>query len=101
MITYELALALKNAGFEQSLDSFQGYYMDDSDDIGTHQVYIPTLSELIEACGDVFYTLIRVDRDYGETIFWVAKTYGARGHQEGETPEIAVANLYLQINYKK
>lgn len=60
-------------------------------------IRVPTLSELIEACGDEFLNLSMTD--FG----WIAHCVSpdflwGRGF---ETPEEAVANLWLAINEKK
>lgn len=57
-------------------------------------VRIPTLEELIEACGDKF---INLSRDF----FGAFKAYGPYAEcGMGKTPKIAVANLYLVLNKK-
>lgn len=62
--------------------------------------YLPTLSELIDACGEKFYGIHRmVD---GE---WLAFIYDIEDstrqlETKGSTPEEAVANLWLAINQK-
>lgn len=119
MIKYDLALALKNAGFPQDLKySFTHYsvignqtplcdcdYRFDNE----HEQYvkIPTLSELVEACGDKFGALTQYDKQKGEgwfasghKIIWDSDENGYICVKE-ETPEIAVANLYLEINSKE
>ena len=54
-------------------------------------VYIPTLTELIEACGDDFVGLKQEMTNY-----WRAMTDLWAGF--GSTPEEAVANLWLALN---
>jgi hypothetical protein len=99
MITYELALQLKNAGFPSGLFSTK------------ENVYFPTLSELIEVCekDDDEFILIQKDKwvagyfveDYGEDSEGNRSDYSyIKNQSEGATPEEAVANLYLQINSK-
>lgn len=106
-MNYELAKQLKEAGFPQpnanNSDGLNGYK-------GTsHQgkwltiingywfidgVYIPTLSELIEACGDEFAYLKR---------YWPSKIWEAgcdTFEQQDSSPEEAVANLWLALNKK-
>ena len=88
MISYQLARNLKDAGFLQSeLARAQ-------QQAGYDYVSLPTLSTLIEACGENFGALGR-ERDC-----WVACEYiSERGEwtnaHEGETPEDAVARLWL------
>lgn len=95
-MTYELAKELKDAGFPQGLPR------------GLNDVYFPTLSEIIEACGDRFVKLEKSTRQTGEREIsdcWVAmgllqepKEYIAR---QGATPEESVARLWLLLNKKE
>ena len=94
MISYQLARNLKEAGFPQSkLARAQ-------QQAGYDYVSLPTLSTLIEACGEDFGALGRVS-DY-----WVACEYiSERGEwtnaHEGETPEDAVARLWLSCRVRE
>ncbi len=96
---YELANELKKAGFPQGYElkyRYEGRYEADEDNGGV--LYYPSLSELIEACGDKFDCLIR--RHDG---VWIA--YGLSGGEynlsvEGTTPLIAVTKLWLALNKK-
>lgn len=81
---YNLAKKLKDAGFPDS------QYMDLEDILDR-----PTLSELIEACGDKFGQLDHYQNDEK----WKAEAkemYMATG----KTAEEAVANLWLVLNKK-
>ena len=72
-------------------------------------IYIPTLSELIDACGDGFYGLrvwmIGFDKDENEINGYQAMDnwHNQEEHNNdigvglGKTPEEAVANLYLKL----
>jgi hypothetical protein len=84
-MTYELAKKLKDAGFKSQYFRTEDYYPD---------VNVPTLSELIEACGGNAKALIQQD----------SKTqweYAVDGKGAlGQTPEEAVANLWLELNKK-
>jgi len=88
MISYQLARNLKDSGFPQSeLARAQ-------QQAGYDYVSLPTLSTLIEACGENFGALGR------EPDCWVAcESISERGEwtnaHEGETPEDAVARLWL------
>jgi hypothetical protein len=96
-MNYELALQLKNAGFPQELND--GYYLDDSCGLGNEQVYLPTLSELIEACGERLSELKRFkDRKWGAVTN--NKHYAPLGGF-GSTPEEAVSRLWLELNKSK
>ena len=114
---YELCKKLKEAGFpingsgdflERSIE------IDESGIITTNSVYVPTLSELIEACGDKFEWLgLYKAEPYGykdDEFFnrdkWVCGKWEDSGCSEGSyfieetfgsTPEEAVANLWLEL----
>jgi len=113
MITYELAKELRDAGYPQ--DEGDGYFeygeekqivtkkqMDDfaKNPIGMLQItdvesyYVPTLSELIEACGEKYFSLYF---DMSDNT-WRAKKNDYLG--SGESTETAVANLWLELNKK-
>lgn len=94
---YELVKQLKDAGFpvkeaktlEEMEKSYDGWLIP------------PTLSELIEACGEDFNLLIRVpdntwEAGQGFNHVFKEKQIGA----SGSTPEEAVAKLWLQLNKK-
>lgn len=105
-MNYKLAKELKDAGFP--VPSWA------SEDIGERGCYSPTLSELIEACGGDFEDLRRVDYPKGNVFFqayptddWFNNKSVNRecmrdccGYESGDTPEEAVARLWitLQIN---
>ena len=89
-MNYKLAKKLKEAGFPHNFD-----YND-------HEMNVPTLEELIEACGDDLTALIQGFNKIG----WEA-TYllgGENPHHdayvkgEGKSPEEAVANLWLELH---
>lgn len=97
-MTRALAGELKKAGFPQHE---KGYH---HPGCGTAyfqiKLCIPSLLELIEACGDKYYGLIRK----GATV-WVADggdyragLYGNEFCIIGKTPEEAVAKLYLALH---
>ncbi len=101
---YELAKELKDAGFPQKemfdTEDFNGQWL------GEDEIYAPSLSELIEACGEI------VLWKYDDT--WFAGHGGERGLSCGETyfddypkflktgkaPEEAVSKLWLELNKK-
>lgn len=94
-MTYELAKKLKEAGWPQDKKYFSTQHQGWD---GTTSC--PTLSELIEACGERFYKLVyRKDA-------WVAYSYSETGNPEdkdlfGKTPEEAVANLWIKLHEKE
>ena len=90
MISYELARKLKDAGFPQSEFPRAQQRI-------VRYARMPTLSTLIEACGEGFGALGRGPN------CWVACEYvSERGEwsnaHEGKTPEDAVARLWLSLN---
>jgi len=109
MLSYELAKKLKDAGFPQGdLKGFRNYYSkpyqihiyDIFDEVQGYSlaattdappIKVPTLSELIEACGEGFWRLIRQERGK-----WFADR--VRTGYEASTPEEAVAKLWLRLN---
>jgi hypothetical protein len=106
-MTYELAKQLKDAGFPQREEvgegrwpHYTGYGLGYCDE---HGVYYPTLSELIEACGNGFDVL----KKGGEMWICGNDKYCCSEHgsyieviSEGKTPEEAVARLWLALNAK-
>jgi hypothetical protein len=110
---YELAKQLKDVGFPQPQYDDAEYIDSDETTSGwltTHWLngriaYVPTLSELIEACGDMFGQLVKYDPDKGQR--WIAIGEYPRWETNGEsrverieaaTPEEAVAKLWLALN---
>ncbi len=117
MIDYKLAKQLKDSGFPQGEEINVGQQWYDNhdkdcpsltdeaheknicpDDVCTceegHEIYIPTLSELIEACGE-----------YGEVNITRYTSGKAEAHipgtdyeEDGNNLEIAVAKLYIELN---
>jgi hypothetical protein len=98
-MTYELAKELKNAGYPQEVRN--GWYYNPQDHkecvdagITLENVYIPTLSELIEACGEEFETLTNTHKRAP----WVAVGRdGLEYGMGGSTPGEAVARLWLAL----
>lgn len=118
-MTYELAKQLKDAGFPQN--EAEKYWIEyigfphkvgikrsivDKEDYTVNAglaIAIPTLSELIAACGDGFAGL----NYYSSMGWWEAFEklyYGASDDDEivvkGSNPEEAVAKLWLALNKK-
>ena len=94
MISYELALKLKKAGFpqkgNQGFDN-KGLFIPHFCGFDTqYEAIVPTLSELIRACGDGFYSLHRLFNDD-----WAVNS---DVELNAETPEEAVAKLWLKLN---
>lgn len=89
---YKLALRLKDAGFPQHPNDYDAHA-----DCWT-DVCNPSLSELIEECGDNFMALEKLDN------IWLALYKGKKINlnnlediPQGKTPEEAVAKLWLGL----
>lgn len=119
-MNYKLAKKLKDAGFPQSgtdwLMEYEGIdgntYYQEICDYGTCRsegqapeykkcVYLPTLEELIEACGERFGFLL-LNPENG---MWLARVRGIEpihpefsGHRHYNEPDEAVANLWLALH---
>lgn len=77
--------------YESALLSLKELYQDDSE-----YVFVPTLSELIEACGERFSTL-----EYSKITKWCATAQPRTGDNYfGHTPDIATAKLWLILQGK-
>lgn len=105
---YELAKKLKEKGFPQATGGFYYWNRDliEACDINpfynekiiTHTIKIPTLSELIEACGNKFSSLTRSPRN----TWYVAQVKNGSEVElvvdiECSTPEEAVSHLWLEL----
>lgn len=107
---YELAKQLKDTGFpfergetedQRKSDRLRFY------DSEGKQFFLPTLSELIEACGERFS---EIEKDYWEDGVGIVKGWRCWATQveegvmpltgTGQTPEEAVAKLWLELNKK-
>lgn len=111
-MNYELAKKLKDAGFPESEEDNKYIEPDNtivspgSGPCTEKAIYVPSLSELIEACGYEFRMLL-LHTTYNKKLKkpWEAvpnkkirpEVKGAKG----STPEEAVANLWLYINTNK
>lgn len=105
MISYKLARELKDSGFSQKGNGrfifSTGYILPQGAD-SELAVYIPTLSELIKACGNRFNYLLQK-----KECVWLANSYFeddmevfGKENGFGKTPEEAVANLWVVLNNK-
>lgn len=63
-------------------------------------IYIPTLSELIEACGDNFYQICKINNPHytGEEKWYCMGTNPDMLQYFAMTAEEAIANLYLALH---
>lgn len=109
MINYELAKELKEAGFPQNWKndfySKEGliFRQPTTRLITGNEIFIPTLSELIEACGDEFGSIERRVLEVGiiqNIIVWDCWDSTPLNRGYGSTPEEAVAKLWLELNKK-
>lgn len=97
MIDYELAKKLKEAGFPQKLHDKEICCTQEG--IGCHcEPYKPTLSELIEACGDGFQSV----KHFAGRWFIYMPNEQMTEFKERQFPTLmeAVANLWLALNNK-
>ena len=87
-MTYELAKKLKDAGYEMdyNLDAFSEF------DKRTAHIHLH-LADLIEACGEEFFSLAYPGKD-----LWEAHQSPMGLYTQGKTPEEAVAKLWLSLN---
>lgn len=103
MISYELARELKEAGFPQGGRGAWALPPDALVGRSKDRVYVPDLSELIEACGADFGSLAQngsFKRYTPHQTRWVAWRSGPDHGVSGDTPEEAVANLWLALQKK-
>lgn len=119
-LPYELAKELKDAGFPQAFAAGMNFYYSDNDK-AEHHLWLkdalsndniphctkkPTLSELIEACGEEFDALFSgwedIHKGYRDKDKqWRADATNRTGYScAGSTPEEAVARLWLALNVK-
>ncbi len=91
-MNYELAKKLKDAGFPEVTNhpNLCG------NGFKTQDVYHPSLSELIEACGDSF-GICEKAKGMNQ---WKAQSAGTFVKVIANTAEEAVANLWLELNKK-
>ena len=102
-MTYELAKKLRDAGFKQEGLGFLmngNVYAPGFSEL-TSDLYYPTLSELIEACGHYFYQLTKEDDGSWTCASINGYPKSGFGVTNSSTPEEAVANLWLALNDKK
>ena len=114
MIDFKLAKELKDNGFPQNYKSGEIYFEDksseeifdlinnhDSDDEVT--ISVPTISELIESCGDGFYALNRnsFQKHGQDRVKWTAVggiwKENIRLALRGENADEVMAKLWLEL----
>jgi hypothetical protein len=109
-MNYELAKQLKDAGYPQPIivrTCGHSYWIAESKN-GREQerCYVPTLSELIEACGHPIVLHSPGSTDINEGYYMPSKNLWSafQGWEKtafGNTPEEAVAHLWLALNSTK
>lgn len=96
---YELCKKLKEAGFQQKINPeappWFNKFMEET------VINTPTLSELIEACGDGLQELSRAVHSAWGTNPRHTDCDAFDYQTEGETPSEAVANLWLELQKNK
>ena len=90
---YGLAKQLKDAGFPQLSISFKTTVEGDS-------TAVPSLSELIEACGEDFGTL-ELLLDENRYWYWRARSRNGLAVGQGEFPTEALARLWLVLHCRR
>lgn len=108
-MNYELCKQLKKAGYSQNIPEDRDMWHFCNEDITKKEedwelFYSPTLSELIEACGKNFDSLerhgcIHCEDEKKCKLKWDAIDWRLI-FVSGETPEEAVANLWLNLKGK-
>ena len=93
-MNYKLAKQLKEAGFPEI--QWSGIRIDGVE--SEVKYHLPTLSELIGACGDEFGELQRDKDAVGDVIFIAIHRSIKDMAEYGKTPEEAVAKLWLKLN---
>lgn len=99
-INYTLAKELKDSGFPQS--NHDDETCTASVGLGCHcGSYIPTLEELIDACGDKLLSFGRMEGKDG-IVAWIARPHPRTetGDFMAATPTEAVAMLWLALHKK-
>lgn len=97
MISYELAKELHDASFPQ-IGTGKRIAPPDKIVARRHDfVYVPTLDELIEACGPHFFSLV-YDLGKGWRCFSDTDQWNTVATSDGSTPAEAVARLWLALN---
>ena len=99
---YELAKQLREAGWPQDMGlrpivsarsrNYTALMLEKDEPV------FPTLRELIDACGDGVDALIRDDSGWDAYSGYAVDYYSLKEY--GETPEEAVARLWLELNKK-
>lgn len=105
-MNYELLLKLKKAGFPfriATMDTAKVLGVFGGADFGSHTYTPPSLSELIDACGEFGLLRTLEEQRKGKWCAGMGEWSDAFGWEykgRGSTPAEAVANLWLALNEK-
>jgi hypothetical protein len=95
-MNYDLAKELQDADFPYKAQAFPLFVSED----GEVPARVPTLEELIEACGKNFYGVFT--HGIGLWGAWKSDSDDESNEMfEGATPTEAVARLWLALNFKQ
>lgn len=111
MLNYKTCKSLKEVGFPlRKVDDYTPtLFIKMVIRLNGQWYFIPSLSELIEACGDKFESLERIEDEYWQAYMTrkafdksgIECVYECCGYGSGETMEEAVADLYLALKSKR
>lgn len=91
-MNYELAKKLKEAGFPLKQDTYEAFAH-----VEGFRYVLPTLEELIEACGEEIGGIVRSKEG---NLWSTLDRAGDYALPFSDTPKEAVANLWLKLNKK-
>ena len=96
---YELARQLRDVGFPQ--EGAGKRVADPEKIVATREdfAYVPTLEELIEACGIEFFSLVQ--KEVGWQAYSDVDGKNTVAHELAPTPTEAVARLWLSLNSQR
>jgi hypothetical protein len=106
-MNYALAKRLKDAGFPQETKAYSRWECphgftpwSTAHVCNEPAIKLPTLSDLIEACGDQFIELDRADSQWLAQGGQIVDDCSLRRHKSevGTTPDEAVANLWFALH---
>jgi hypothetical protein len=99
-MNFALAKALEEAEFPQG---GEGKWMFPSEKLVVHsndRVYVPTLDEIIDACGENFCSLTKIYTGSRVEGWQACSDKECFVSGEGSTAKVAAANLFLALNKK-
>ena len=99
-MNYDLGKQLRDAGFPQGGKGAWAFPPDAVLARTNDRVYLPTLSDLIEACGNVFHALRRSAHGRWQA-FSATDREGVMEIGVGDTPDDAVARVWLTLRTKR